>query len=1564
MITPGERFNAFSTNRLIKKEENTIFGYNQKLILSPTKNAVFVFIHLLNRSITNIPWLFWISLIVTFVQLAVAVIHPFNENHWRDVDGMLGFNKVLSIIIRYKPITASETVSIIIFVIYCVLVIFHQVLFFVIVSLIKHKKDINILLKIFFFYSYLFQPLFRSSIVCVVSEQVTQIVRNPSFGSFFLSLFALIILLMQFFMTGFLQFVMGSSPSPNLVNPLAIWGPCAWWSVIFEIYCNLIFVYLEFIRSVDNNVVYAILNVILLLISIPHAIFQSITTYFISYAAYEYIAGILWAICAFTCVHFLICFIPDKLPFWLVILLWALFPVLLFVIMRTITVARLKKALRNLDQCGTPTTIVDDNNMDNYQQNNSITAPLLNDNQEEYGDERHSSVYDSLNLKNAAQAIFLTRAACVTNHPAFIDLSLLQYCIATFPSGMFSFLHLAFLVQNQHAFVQHLIDIFLESKNPGVLESCVIFQIITSMQESSNDLPQSLVRELGKQKLQAMKCQQLLSKFWTSCYKGDITQMSRHAYTLNRHINDISTNWKVLILRYPFSTPVLKDYIGFLNGIGTQHKIAEAILTNHPQLNDMNSQNFEQDLNTPILHQAVEDAVDRRPISSITKIRLSFVTAILLAVIFFVFVIVISFVFMSDYNTYNDFIYKSEYFASVFSSIPNFFDDVIFATDEYEPRLKIFYATENLENSLNDLLGKIPSDILNQSSRSSNPLFIQVDLYNNTENSDFVNTLRLVSYFARSLSFVPTSDSAASLVINNLIGTIDLFNSTMSNSIESIQNVVNNIKRYSPIFYVLNWVLLIVITIPLLYTSIKALKDEMTYIFSIYLTIPRSTITKFIEITGGKQQDKKAPNMFISQSFVPNAITTTTTLRDDEENENKPGGNVADSFKMLVNDSSSNISVLPKNFVLKTSLIFGIFCGIIAILSTIGAYLFISFSESLIEYYYTQKIVSDRTSGASIVMHAITSCGEDLDLNALIYIINSINELHTAILFKDSTLHLSSEALNDPVISAIQTSERCEDQSNYSCRSMISLYDLFTNQASNITSFFSNGTSFDRNANSFESLRRMYNDELYPLLSNVQDELYEFTKDSISFFQTEILIIIIVGLAATLIMTFFFVRPIVKEIDLSIEAVKLPLKHIPPVEIADLQKVLMYLQGESDFKRGGSNEKGNESQGGNSILNCMLCPFAIFEDDLSLLFANSAFYTLLGTSREAAIGLPLADIFASTIPFRNNESHPFNSLLDTVSQLQRGVSPVNVIEIRTELEINNHSPCPVMIRLVGICKSSNQQEDEEDGKQNLKASSYAVFVTDLSHKKVLEEKMKYEMEVSKKLMENTISKSLSAALWNGEGLEPKQFEFIPMVVFTIKYNHNDEESEDDLMIAYSLFLRTANDVNQNFSKSITKLIQDPPKWFYISGYENTAPRTPTNSSLVTAPANNTSSTASILDEMSYSIVELCHFALSIIDVYNASSSTKYGLCAIVHVGQLSLVPLQLALPTIEPLGIGYMKLKSLIPLAKPGTVLVTSDVEGIIGNRRSFTLSKENEPKNDPLFSLKRNVEQIKDDTF
>ena len=125
-----------------------------------------------------------------------------------------------------------------------------------------------------------------------------------------------------------------------------------------------------------------------------------------------------------------------------------------------------------------------------------------------------------------------------------------------------------------------------------------------------------------------MKCQQVLQKIWSSCYKGDITAMSRHAFTLEHIIDQLNKKWTYLALRYPFSTPILKEYIKFLKTTGCQHAHADAICQANPKLEDT-TVTIDTEINMNILKQAIEEATDRRPVITLTKMNLIFAIALI-----------------------------------------------------------------------------------------------------------------------------------------------------------------------------------------------------------------------------------------------------------------------------------------------------------------------------------------------------------------------------------------------------------------------------------------------------------------------------------------------------------------------------------------------------------------------------------------------------------------------------------------------------------------------------------------------------------------------------------------------------------------------------------------------------------------------------------------------------------------------------------------------------------------------------------------------------------------------
>ena len=1431
-------------------------------------------------------------------------------------------NYVIGCIVSYCPPDASKTVCYILFGIYSVFIVGHFILFIAIIHMIKKKRDAMLLIRIFFLVSYLLLPVMRSSFCVIVSREMAEFTRNTGFGTFFLSFVALIVLVILLFMVGVCQFMMGSSPSPNMANPLAIWAPCVWRSVVFELYVCFTCVFLEISKNLRGIAFPIVLSVVGLLCVLPHALYQSVRQYFVWNSAYEYIGALSWGMFMMWIVHLVVHFKPGVFQMWSILLMIVVCLIVAFIAMKIQVEIRKWLVFKRLRECGTLITQAPQN--EEQQEADDMNEPLL-----------ALAAYDNLKLRTVGQALFAVRTACIANHNSFADLSLLQYCIERFPKGLFYFVHMTFLVPNQTAYLYQLIDKLSDDHKPGLLESAVLFQILTSLQESSNDLPQSLVRELGKQKLQDLKCQGILAKFWTACYKGDLTQMSRNAFTLNRHINDLSNNWKLLVQRYPFSTPVLKDYVQYLSSTGTQHALAEAIIANRPCLSDMTtSTTCEQDLNVPLLHQAVEDAVDRRPIRSTNKFKYSSLAAIFCALLFFAFAVGCGLYFVNEYNRYNSYSYYSAYFSALVTQAMSMFDDIRYsdAGSLRAHREKMYVLGANVENSLNDLLETMPDSLLDAGSQAKYKLFVESEEYQVTKDKDLVGLLRFCSYLTFSLAYVNGDDTVQDMEIKNVASCLDSVFTAAKTCVKDIERIANLVKKYLPIFYVATWVFLLIIVIPLFLTSYKSLKAEMTYLFSIYLTIPRSLVARYMDGTHTNKTDKKA-SIFISTSMNYDPMAKS-------EDESQGNVNVADTFKLMVSDSSAHISVLPRVFVIKSFLVSCFLVVAIAILATVAAYELARFSQAIVFSYHTERVIAERTILCSLIMHGLTSLGQDFSPELLEMAIQNVTRLHTAIIFKDPAYYISAAAIDGKELSALHSNEICDDKGNLSCRSLSSLFEYFTNQASNITTILKSGQHLDPNVDNFKSLRELYNNDLFNRLLATQIAIDAYSTDASTNFRNILLIIILVGIIGFLIVFAIFVIPIIRELESAIQSVKLPMKHISPMEIVDLPKILSYLQGECDWGMNAHNENA-EYQTGNYILSAMKMPFAVFESDLSLLFANNSFYSLLGTSKEAAVGLAFADIFASVIPFKTNESHPFNTLFEFISQLQRGIASSNATEIRTELDVPRRLPFPVMIRVVGLNTDEQKQQEEIPDKPQFKASSFVVFMTNLSHHREMEQRIRYEADVSQRLINSAIPRDLSEVLRKGDTVEARKYDKVPMLLFHILFNSHNEDPDEELMIACGLFMRSAADTNQNFS-SVCKLFNEPPSWIYMSGYSEKQ------------------------NDIDYSTAELSHFALTVIDAFKASSSSKYSLGAVLHTGDLTILPVKLELPTVEAIGNGFSLLRQLHKAAKPNRLVVTQETRALLQDQKGFKITKFGDTKLDdgtsrPMYQVQRAME---DDQF
>lgn len=314
---------------------------------------------------------------------------------------------------------------------------------------------------------------------------------------------------------------------------------------------------------------------------------------------------------------------------------------------------------------------------------------------------------------------------------------------------------------------------------------------------------------------------------------------------------------------------------------------------------------------------------------------------------------------------------------------------------------------------------------------------------------------------------------------------------------------------------------------------------------------------------------------------------------------------------------------------------------------------------------------------------------------------------------------------------------------------------------------------------------------------------------------------------------------------------------------------------------------------------------------------------MLGTTREATVGLQMEEIFSPVMNIKENENHPFHALLETVKQLQRGVSPVKIAEIQTDIDLLKKHKRNVMVRLIGllvddklqeekISKSLSKNKEQEPSQEvqpiltgsifenentandideststNFKAKQFVVYITDLSKRKKLETQMKYENELAQKLRERSIPKPIGNVLKEGNQLVPKSLKDLLTLILTINaINH--EEGEDDLVNACSNLLKTAADISETFT-SITKITHTPPTWIFAADI---------NTAIVVSKNADKNKTVNEMtkNDLLFNSNKLANLAISIIEVLSGQIANT-SISALIHVGDITLLPINNARST-------------------------------------------------------------------
>lgn len=1502
MISPGEKFNAFGGHRLSKKDDAQTFEIGKRYVISANKNAVYTFFHLVNRTVTNVPWVFWLQLIMTFIHLALAVTCPLCRSIYEVNPGLYKVTNIFVIIVRYVPLDTSKVAEIALFVVYGIIDVGIFTFAVIIINFIKRRKEVSKYIVVYFYLNSLYLPLFRTSMTCIFSEMLRTFFLEYSFGNFFLLLVALFFLILHFGNIAFFSFAMGTSPSPNLKNPLAIWCPDVLKVVSYDFFIVFNFVILSITRSLKPKQFAIALACYLVIFLIPFFIYQARVMYYISFFAYEFIFVITLATCIFEVVIIIYCILQFKISIAVGIVVWLSFPMVINIATHSFIQGIVKRNVNNLNRCKPMTPIEGENAAE-------ITDDLI-------------TSYESLGIKSANQAIRIARIGCLFSHPCFMDLSLIQFLIQNFQGALFEFLHLSFLLPDQSLFVSNLMDNFIDNKKPSIVQEAIMFQIVTSQSESSAELSPSLIREISFQNLQAMKSQQILQKIWSACYKGDITAMSKHAFQLEAIIKSLNKKWTYLALRYPFSTPILKEYIKFLKTTGCQHAKADAICNANPKLEDT-TVTIDNEINMNILKQAVEEATDRRPIVTILKMNSILGVSVILTNIILIAVVIAGFIIFEMVNSSVDLISQAGICSEYLTQAPNNFAEI--AEIESQPmtekekamRDELYLFTKKMVDAYNVMMDQIPDDALRKQMNADHleQFNFFMDNYSELSNTSLIDMLSQMVYFENALSYVPSNDTLNKYIRVNIDTATDITSQTISDIYTENSDLSRKVTISSYIFYVIIWSLTLFVGTPLFFVTMSGLKDELAYLFSLYSTMTRSTISKFLDgnTTMRRTTDHRSLSVMLT-STVTNNSRSNADFSNDNVDEEQRQINVADTFKVLVNDSDHSSTVLPPRFPAKAMFVYCSMTFLPMIVCTI-MFLIIDFNtREIVRCLYTIDLISQRTYKCSLVLYHLNH--ENPNFTNVDSAIEEATAAHSSLLFASRNSKISLKIFDSDVFQNAHFSQPCKDPNEIKCKSLSAIFDDFISDARNKSDDHS---GLGNSPHDIE-IRKTFNSILFPRMDQLLTDVYEYTSDKVRFNKILLIIILIIDYFLTTILFFAFALPVKVTATATVNSVKLPLKFIDPIDLSDQQKLMQYLQGECDYGTQKFNEQSKGAPSGAAFLNIMTVPFAVFESDLSLLFANNAFYTLLSTSREATIGLPLDEIFSHVLPYKQNEDHPFNSLLEYIQQLARGVAAQNFIEIMTNIEIREKTKFPVMIRLIGVNdekKSHNQEEENDEGK-NFRATKFIVHITNLSHKKELEEKLKFESNISASLLEYAITKKLMRSLTDQDNTVPRTFHKKPLLSFTVKAT-SDDDANDDVLQGCSLFLRTAKDILGSFS-SVTYLCHDAPTWYYMGGLDQEG------------------------DDVKIGLEEIIQCSLSILEVFAQSiANTSATLSAVIHFGEFTIIPLIMEYPRIEVAGPDFLKVAALSEQGQRGKVFLTEEAQEHVKEMKHLAFHKHNE---------------------
>ncbi|EAY23412.1 hypothetical protein TVAG_070750 [Trichomonas vaginalis G3] len=289
---------------------------------------------------------------------------------------------------------------------------------------------------------------------------------------------------------------------------------------------------------------------------------------------------------------------------------------------------------------------------------------------------------------------------------------------------------------------------------------------------------------------------------------------------------------------------------------------------------------------------------------------------------------------------------------------------------ETKKRDNWYSFTKKMIEAYNVILMQIPSGALRDQLKTDHQSDFNytMDNFTQTTKTNLINMLSQFLYYENSMSYIPTNDTLSDRVRVNIDSAAELSTKSILDVYDTNTDLSKKLSLVSYIFYAVAWALELFVAIPCFVAIMNGLKEELKYLFSLYLTMARSTISKFIDGTANTRRTDHRSISVLLTSTVMGHTRSTTDLSQDETGEDKIM-NVADTFKVLVNDSGDQSSVLPPKFTTKALMIFTSFTFMPLIIATVN-FLIMDFQvKELNRCMYTMQVISERTLKASLILY-------------------------------------------------------------------------------------------------------------------------------------------------------------------------------------------------------------------------------------------------------------------------------------------------------------------------------------------------------------------------------------------------------------------------------------------------------------------------------------------------------------------------------------------------------------------------------------------------------------------